>query len=335
MNDVIPKNFKYGLVALEGVVVAKSVPSQLELEPNLFILRQSPFPLGDHWREWVGSLFAERLEQADLFLVSRSSTLSAAILDDENRKLVKQAHYFHVALLIVKSFGCSSKPIKLTGSNEIGSVGVRQITELECPRRVHGSSFDGIEITEEDLRLAANISVAIGKIYQEKSFIRLKRVLRSFMVGVTESYPDLRLHQFVRCIEGFVLPDIGKTERQMKSRTEVFIGPRFHDLIGKIYDVRSDVEHLHDPLGSVVGNLKKEKIVELLKLSFAVEGIARHLLLHLLKNPGLWPHFADDDALRSFWGGDSKIIWGSIFELSAHMNQFDDTYIPDDIDEDA
>lgn len=208
-------------------------------------------------------------------------------------------------------------------------------TEIECPRRVQGSGFDQIGITEADLRLAANISEVIGKIYQEKSFTRLKRVLRSFVVGATESYADLRLHQFVRCIEGFVLPDIGCTERQIKSRTEVIIGPSFHDLIGRIYGVRSNVEHLHDPLGSVSGNSKRDRIVELLRLSFTVEGIARYLILHLLKSPSLWAHFADDVALLAFWNADPKATWGEQYDLAAHISEFSDMFIRDDIDEDV
>jgi hypothetical protein len=35
------------------------------------------------------------------------------------------------------------------------------------------------------------------------------------------------------------LPDPGKTKQKFKSRTELFIGPRHHDMMGEIYDVRS------------------------------------------------------------------------------------------------
>ena len=44
-----------------------------------------------------------------------------------------------------------------------------------------------------------------------------------------------------RCIDGLILPDTGKTKQQFKSRTELFIGPRHHELMGDIYDLRSAV----------------------------------------------------------------------------------------------
>ena len=55
-----------------------------------------------------------------------------------------------------------------------------------------------------------------------------------------------RLHQYCRRIDGLILPNAGETKRQFKSRTELFIGPRHHDLMGDIYDIRSAVEHLHE-----------------------------------------------------------------------------------------
>lgn len=55
-----------------------------------------------------------------------------------------------------------------------------------------------------------------------------------------------RLHQYSRCIDGLILPNAGETKRQFKSRTELFIGPRHHDMMGEIYDIRSAVEHLHE-----------------------------------------------------------------------------------------
>jgi hypothetical protein len=42
------------------------------------------------------------------------------------------------------------------------------------------------------------------------------------------------------------LPDAGKTQQQFKVRTELFIGPRHHDMMGEMYDVRSAVENLHE-----------------------------------------------------------------------------------------
>ena len=51
-----------------------------------------------------------------------------------------------------------------------------------------------------------------------------------------------RRHQYCRCIDGLIVPDIGKSRKQIKRRTEPFIGPRCQELMGETYDVRSDVD---------------------------------------------------------------------------------------------
>lgn len=75
---------------------------------------------------------------------------------------------------------------------------------------------------------------------------RLFRTLHIYCEA--RSTPDIldRLRQYCRCIDGLILPKAGETKRQFKSRTELFIGPRHHELMGEIYDVRSAVEHLHE-----------------------------------------------------------------------------------------
>ena len=55
-----------------------------------------------------------------------------------------------------------------------------------------------------------------------------------------------RLHQYCRCIDGLIVSKQGEAKSQFKSRTELFIGPRHHTLMGETYAVRSDVEHLHE-----------------------------------------------------------------------------------------
>ena len=52
--------------------------------------------------------------------------------------------------------------------------------------------------------------------------------------GTTAEIVD-RLHQYSRCIDELILPDAGKTKQQFRSRTELFIGPFHHDLMGEIY----------------------------------------------------------------------------------------------------
>jgi len=64
----------------------------------------------------------------------------------------------------------------------------------------------------------------------------LFRVLHLYQETRTTADILERVHQYSRCIDGLILPKIGQTRRQFKSKTELFIGPYHHDLMGEIYD---------------------------------------------------------------------------------------------------
>ena len=104
-----------------------------------------------------------------------------------------------------------------------------------------------------------------------------------------------RLHQYCRCIDGLIVPDVGKTKRQFKSRTELFIGPRHQDMMGETYDVRSDVEHLHENKHLEI--FERNARLELVKKLEMMEYIARSALVRILLDRNLWPHFANTPAL--------------------------------------
>ena len=55
-----------------------------------------------------------------------------------------------------------------------------------------------------------------------------------------------RIHQYCRCIDGPILPAIERTKRLFKNRTQLFIGSTHHDLMGGLYDIRSNVDHLRE-----------------------------------------------------------------------------------------
>jgi hypothetical protein len=61
---------------------------------------------------------------------------------------------------------------------------------------------------------------------------RLFRILHLYLEARAIQDNMDRLHQYCRCIDGLIVPDTGKTRKQFKSRTELFIGPHHHDMMG-------------------------------------------------------------------------------------------------------
>jgi hypothetical protein len=128
---------------------------------------------------------------------------------------------------------------------------------------------------------------------------RLFRVLHLYLETRTIRDNMDRLHQYCRCIEGLIVSEPGQGKNRFKSRTELFIGPRHHALMGEAYDVRSDVEHLYENKHLEV--FDRASRLELTKKLEMMEYIARSTLVRILLNSKLWPHFANTDALKAFW----------------------------------
>src|SRR5260370_27515078 len=97
-----------------------------------------------------------------------------------------------------------------------------------------GATFD--EVTPAVLSVAAYSVAAIAELEKMGGFKRIGRIWRIYQSALTNPDPLERLHQFCRCIEGFILPDIGKTPSQFQFRTELFLGLRRHELMRSLYD---------------------------------------------------------------------------------------------------
>jgi hypothetical protein len=94
-------------------------------------------------------------------------------------------------------------------------------------------------------------------------------------------------------------------------QTELFIGATYRGLIGEIYDIRSDVEHLHEDRH--LETFDRTQRLKIAKLEAVIEWIARSCLRRIVLDPKITPHFANKQSLEPFWSLDQrerKEIWG-------------------------
>ena len=139
-----------------------------------------------------------------------------------------------------------------------------------------------------------------------------------------------RIHQYCRCIDGLILPSKGKTKRQFKSRTELFIGPKYHNLMGALYDIRSNVEHLHE--NQYVETFDRDVQLDLLKKEAIIEYIARAALVRIISQDTLLMHFGNSVALENFWAlspDERQKNWGDPINPMLSVADFDPKYLRD------
>ena len=325
--DWIAEGEKYAFVGL-SVKLEQNVPMRL-IAPRLWVVNGPHLQVPSHWKEWLGTIRAEEVEAANLFLLSKINSERPEDLDGENKSLQHLVSLFYVGLLLASTFSTAHKPVVITGSCRNGEVDIRQQGDLEIPVPRQFRPYP--VLTAEDIETGARIAGKIRTIEEAPppgGHWRFFRVLRLYQE--TRTTPDIleRLHQYSRCIDGLILPRAGQTKSQFKSRTELFIGPLHHDLMGEIYEVRSAVEHLHE--NKYLEGFNREVRLDLLEKEAIIEHMARTLIGRIVENPALWRHFANTTSLGAFWSlpdTERKKIWGEPIDPMAALAGYEPKYI--------
>lgn len=320
---------KYALLGL-GVKITDSAVGDLDLSPNFSVISSEEFAIPKEWREWLGSIRVQEVEACTLFIACKLSSSTPDILDDENNRLIHRAWAFYRGLLLSAPFATAHNPVILTGSCRGGEIGLRQQQDLDAPVPNDFRPFP--DVTVDEIRQAAEIAKRLEKLAETRQGSnrwRFNRVLHLYTQTRTERDLLERIHQYARCIDGFILCDPGRSAKHFKSRSELFIGPKHHNLMGEIYDVRSAVEHLHED--RYLDPITRATQVDLTKKEAIIEYIARTTLSRIVLNESLWPHFTSKASLTGFWAqteANRKLIWGNPIDPLAALEEFDERYLP-------
>jgi hypothetical protein len=278
----VSDNQKYALLGLH-IKGDENGFADEQISPDLAVLTRAAFRMPAHWREWLGSIRAEEVEDCDLFIFSKLKSKQAGGLDGENQTLQARVWSFYRGLLLTSRFSTVHKPVILTGSRKDDEIGVRETQDLETPAECVFRGYP--EVSQAELRQAADLAVQLGKISaiaNGDSHWRLFRVLYA-----TRPERDLlhRLHQYARCVDGLVLSRPGKGAGDFTRRTELFIGPEHAGVMGEIYVDRSSVEHLHED--RLLEPFQRAKRLELVRKEAIIEHIARTALRRIVLNESL------------------------------------------------
>jgi len=318
MNLIKPGE-KYALVVFPETIVDQNLPSQGQVAADLWFCRNPPLDLSKTWVKWIGEVRAEKVRKASLFLISKGPSSDPDTLDAENEYYRRRVGNLYWSLILSGFIYCYSPPFSIIGAVRTGDLDiVRSVGEFSQPHVFSWMDQDGIGLRR--LQLATQYAATIPDFQGSDRFDRLSRIMRAFHYGVISHDPSDSLHQFVRCVEGFVYPDIGRSKRQFKSRTELFLGHGFHQLTEELYDIRSAVEHLHDPVSAIQAETERERRVILLVRSTQTEALARYCIQRLLENPTLRTHFETDGAIRQFWTinqDERRRLWGNPLDINA------------------
>ncbi|HEV8363082.1 MAG TPA: hypothetical protein VGQ52_06165 [Gemmatimonadaceae bacterium] len=319
----IPGNHKYATLALRTDHVTHQWSEPLGLGDDLWITGEMPVALPDHWQTWLGSLRVDKLREANLFLFSHRLAANPAVLDHENERLKEAVHRLYFSLLIAVPYIGHQDGTLMSGAHHDGNLDVRNLQPYDDVLSACGCH--GSVLNDALFGLAKQVYDGLVQIEGAGEHSRIWRIIRAFYTALQEHQFGARIHQFVRCIEGFVFPDEGRTRNQMTSRSELFLGPTQHTLIQTLFDIRSAVEHLHGPARVVNDPNPHEADLQLAEYSFKSEVLAHYCLKRLFTTPTLWPQFRDDARLGAFWqlpAPRRAALWGTPLDLGVDFAHF-------------
>ncbi len=270
------------------------------------------------------------IRDTNLVLVAKMPSSQIGTRDSENENLKARVSRLFQSLLLTAAIRVFEPAFLVSGSHREGRAEVWQFSELLAPLAVAGSPTD--PATAATLMTATAFLDAIGELEAIGGFKRIGRIYSIYQRALQNPDHVERFHQFCRCLEGFILPDIGRTTSQFRTRTELFVGPGHQNLMGRLYQMRSRVEHLHDVFDAPTSD-ERERRLGLLRDTVCVEELSRRCLVRFLSTRALWPYFANDDALKQFWRSDAaemrRATWGEPFDVEELRGRFDAGQVSD------
>ena len=165
------------------------------------------------------------------------------------------------------------------------SLSVAELNVLAFSRRSFlGCSLAGLAAASTGVRPAlGQTKSGVGPIAPAL----LRRALDALTKGSAEhSLQDERLHQFVRSLEGLILPEIAKTRSQFihRCQTTFVSGNKTAHALDQIFNVRSKVEHLHSALDALPEATNQEKEKLLYRRARQIDQLARFAISRILEN---------------------------------------------------
>lgn len=295
----IPPGHKFAIIALD---VWHGVDS---VETNAgYFTRMAPVHPAEFWKEWMGSLWYDqfrRTEQSGLHLVAIRPSSSPDVRNSEEREVCREAENLRLGLALASQYFKCPRAMFIVGTHGEHGCQVNSTSWLPPFPRRPGSR--AIQLTEADMYRAAQFALALREI---SSDTRLFRSLLCFLRGMETQQASERLHAFVRCVDGLIMPRKGRSTDDFVAAVGSVVEAG-ENVLRQIYQLRSADEHMHDPLDEVRDEADPRGL--LFERTDQAEAIARHMLSQILAVASLRRLYDDDADAGKYWRGEERGDW--------------------------
>jgi len=318
----IDPNAKFAAFCLSRCGVKEDLPTEVEIESNVWVSRRFDVEIAKHWREWLGSLTADEMEEDGLVVYVTAPSREPRMLDEENEALKLQANDMLDALLL-QGVPAFMKGFFVTGANIDGETRIRQhssVRELFCTWELP-DFLVGIDEIRRSSALAHHLRFIQDA--PKPEWGRLVRAVNTLLTANRErnSYGQ-RLHQFVRSLEGLIKLPKREGRQSFADRGQTFTSAsnEARSILVELYALRSAVEHLNVAMDVVPGQTEAERIDIVNHRTRQADSLARFAILRILESHVMFNNFRNDAQIDAFWRLEDHVrvsLWGDRLDIVA------------------
>jgi len=312
---------KFGVLAIESVYSTIPEDAAVQLSDGTWVHTRLPVEIGSHWREWIGTLRLERLQNSNVILFRSESSTNPQILDGQHQQLGRHLSVIFYTLQLSGVLEYEGARL-LLGSFCDGDSQVRQMSELELFRPTRG--YTRTPLTTARLEQAAHFRQVLADLESlRSSFERVFEGFNVLMDGLKQTHARDCVHQFVRSLEALILPEAGATKRQFVHRCQTFAkgGIATRTVLEEAFDLRSDTEHLHPWDRSLQAHPANQTEDVALQRTRQLEALVCFAYSRILENSAVREHFRNEAAQSNFWrqmdDASRRAAWGQQFDLAS------------------
>jgi hypothetical protein len=318
VNHQFQNKAKFALLAVNNVYT--NLPATaFQLSDGTWVMPTVPVADLGIWKEWLGSVRMERLGRANLVLFVEEASHNPEIVDEVHQRLDKTLSDLFYMLHLRPGIEVAEGADLLWGSSVGGVPGIRHMSQM--PKFHQSKGWRRAPITADWLEEGLIFRAGVTAMDADRNlFRRVVRGLVTLFKGMQETRQD-RLHQFVRSLEGLILPDIGSTQKQFAHRCQTFAraGDDTRTLLLEAFEMRSDTEHLN-PWDEAVQSYPAEQREDVCwHRTRQVEHLACDAYSRLLRDAALRTRFRTETEMAAFWklpDDQRQTIWGKPLDVT-------------------
>ncbi|MBY0515381.1 MAG: hypothetical protein K2P81_00630 [Bacteriovoracaceae bacterium] len=332
--------YKYSALLIPSIPFFPKVVSKVNLGSGVFLERgylKDYLVVGesDHWKDWLGKLNWESLNEEMIFLVATSESETPEILDKENRDLDRKVfRAYDVMLLVAPFLPPTSQPFAINGraevsSDEIKFKDIRSYSRLNTWRKSFYSTECSDEVIKWELQVSSDINnfvlwekvlTSFNSLVQDSSKLPyLIESYRSFREAFYSHHLEFKIPNLTRSIESLIALGRAKNAggwenfvsrtfsliKAMPSVPIINVQEEFlRNDLKELYYVRNDCSHgklITDSLSSMEQYKDGVTPGHIALLEMLAESSARYILRSVLLGNAITPYCDSRAKLEQAW----------------------------------